>query len=89
VDNNSQSIQESEERVWRTVAARLAVQWLDAGQCSLFEREVSVSARSAAEVGYRRGASRSFSGTPQRKRSITATAPLAYLDAGALLAPVG
>lgn len=38
----SQSVQESQERVWRTVAARLAVQRLGAGECSFFDREVGV-----------------------------------------------
>ena len=38
----SQPIQESEARVGRAVAAGFAVQWLGAGQSSLFEREVGV-----------------------------------------------
>jgi hypothetical protein len=39
---SSQSIQESEERIRRAVAARFAIQRLGAGQCSFFEREVGV-----------------------------------------------
>jgi hypothetical protein len=38
----SQAIQEPEECVWRAVAAGFAVQWLGAGECSFFEREVGV-----------------------------------------------
>ena len=38
----SQSIQESEERVWRAVAAGFAVQWLGAGERAFFECEVGV-----------------------------------------------
>jgi hypothetical protein len=39
---SSQSIQESEECVWRAAAAGFAVQWLGAGECWFFEREVGV-----------------------------------------------
>jgi len=39
---SSQSIQEPEECVWGAVAAGFAVQWLGAGECSFFEREVGV-----------------------------------------------
>jgi hypothetical protein len=38
----SQAIEESEERVWRAVAARFAVQRLGAGERSFFDGEVGV-----------------------------------------------
>ena len=40
--DSSQLIQEPEKLVWRAVAAGLAVKWLGAGQCPLFQREDGV-----------------------------------------------
>lgn len=39
-DEISQSVQESEQCVWGAVATGFAVQWLGAGECSFFEREI-------------------------------------------------
>lgn len=35
----SQPVEESEERVWRAVAAGFAVQWPGAGECLFFDRK--------------------------------------------------